>query len=112
MTVRLLFPSDISIGRVLVRDERSHTLWHVFAEARGEVMVPAINDIGLQVDKHAFTTLKSLPQFAFSSLCFLDLSEVKVSDEDLTYLNSLTELRELHIVKAPGARLSCVRLND
>lgn len=91
------FPPDRSLGEVYLRSGDSPAEWAEFAEARGDVPVPADAELRLKVVNMARPdfNLAPLATLAPNEIQVLDLACTHVGDDDLRFIEHLVGLRGL-----------------
>ena len=103
----LRFPADRSLGRLFVRNateqwDLSATGWKEYAEAVGEVAVPAGHAIRLDMrDAATATDLASLSKLRSDDLQVIQLNQGRLVDTNLQVLAHLSGLKSLVIANTP-----------
>lgn len=93
------FPTDISMGKLSVRDLGSTEPedWTDLGEARGDVTVPAGKELQLIVGPKYSGDISPLADLGPTDLQELHMKEVQVGDAGLAHLKGLTSLRLLNL---------------
>lgn len=93
----LELPAHLAIGEFLVESENDPDSWEWLADAKGTIKVPKGKSIQLEVVKEQdvdFALLKRIPPQILDSM---DLSQTKVTDEDLANVKRFTRLKEIDL---------------
>jgi len=93
------FPETESLGNLYVRPVGSpyEGDWEKFGEARGRIVVPAGNEVKLEVTPLAKADLAPLAKLDSDALDALSLARVNLRDEELRHIANLTGLQHLNI---------------
>jgi len=99
-TIKLKFP-DKKVGELLGEAEDDPEYWSSICEARGRLQLPQGKRCQLEIAKEGEVSLDFLSSMgnkeARSAIVSLDLSEVTLNKESLTYLKYLPALEELDL---------------
>jgi Leucine-rich repeat (LRR) protein len=100
----LRFPADRAVGVVHRRPAvqgtyalTAHVGWKLIGEARGEITIPATDDVRLDVATSASKDLSFLDALLPDSIQVLQLEDTVVDDEGLKHVGRLTGLRVLDL---------------
>lgn len=105
----LRFPSDLSLGDVLIRDwgyesdplgEHSE-YWKRLGPAQGDVEVPAGKEVRLQVAASQVAHLGALRRLGADALQSLYMKACPIADSDLAHIAHLTGLLDIDIDETP-----------
>ncbi|MHC4719786.1 MAG: hypothetical protein ACYSYT_04830, partial [Planctomycetota bacterium] len=106
--VRLLhFPADRSLGVLYIRDVnskgQSREDWNKFAEAVGDVTVPAGSQLRLDISRTGVKDLSPLKALDPNAVHTVMLWQTQAEDDAFRHLANLTGLQEL---RAGGTRIT------
>src|SRR5882724_8417034 len=71
---KVRFPEDGPLGVLYVRDKGAGANWLEYGDARGDVVVPSGNDLGLRLTWGGLSNLPSLASLDQKDLTMLDAS--------------------------------------
>lgn len=94
-------PKDYLLGTVLVESKDDPEYWEEFGPARGTIVLPEGVRLQLEVAKDVRVDMGLLSRFPSGSLYSLDLSECKLTDDDVTIVSKLSGLKELDLSSTP-----------
>src|ERR1700733_14775050 len=93
----LKFPTNQSIGEILIESEDDADYWESFAPAKGAVKLPSGRHIQFELSKDAVSALDALSSLPADTFFSMDLSASRISDADLKTIQHFSELSELDL---------------
>ena len=98
----LAFPANFSIGKISIRDREGNGEWSLFAQATGNVFIPADKEARLDVAARAAFDPEIFSSFDENALADFEwVSTSKVTDAAIQHIQHLTGLKGLALWETP-----------
>lgn len=94
-------PKDYLLGTVMVESKDDPDYWEEFVPAKGTIVLPEGVRLQLEVAKDVRVDMGLLSRFPSGSLYSLDLSDCKLTDDDVNIVSKLSGLKELDLSSTP-----------